>query len=114
MTQECFAYSDCPNITTAECSDCFSGQLSCLDDLVCNQPGICQGPQIDHEVVNNVDECIEFCRSNDNCQWYTFFPDTGTCSLTDNCVDLDDECEECITGQKHCSSTQLSGIEKIK
>jgi len=48
-------------------------------------------------------ECLEFCNSNPECAWATYFPSTSYCELLKNCATLDaDVCSDCLTTKREC------------
>jgi hypothetical protein len=48
-------------------------------------------------------ECLQFCKSEADCNWFTFFPSTSYCELLKTCTTLDPEiCTDCLTGQPDC------------
>jgi hypothetical protein len=47
--------------------------------------------------------CLQFCKSEADCNWFTFFPSTSYCELLKTCTTLDPEiCTDCLTGQPEC------------
>ncbi len=47
--------------------------------------------------------CLEKCKSDTNCNWFTFFPESNICELLHNCSNLDvQRCPDCLTGQSNC------------
>ena len=48
--------------------------------------------------------CLEFCQSEAECDWFTFYPQTNYCELFLNCTYLDsDICPECLSGSQNCT-----------
>ncbi len=71
----------------------------------CFQPGECRDSfHIRGEPRSDEFACLEFCQSDPDCQWLTFFPDGNYCELLKNCQTLDsDFCPECLTSQRDCT-----------
>ena len=75
--------------------------------------GECDGI-VDHfEESNTVEECHQFCKSNLGCRWFTFSPLTSACFLFQSCDSIDEECEECISGERRCSGGDLTSTSTI-
>ena len=52
-------------------------------------------------------DCLEFCKTIDGCEWYSFDPSDGLCSAFSACPSLDiDGCAGCVTGEDDCDSYQ--------
>ncbi len=48
-------------------------------------------------------ECLDICKSNSNCTWFTYFPHSDFCNLFANCTAIEDEfCSDCISGEQAC------------
>ena len=72
----------------------------------CFVPGECIFSQHINIVVSKDEvQCLQLCKNNLNCTWFTFYPDDfGSCQLFSNCESIDDsQCPLCITGQEECS-----------
>ena len=74
-------------------------------DYQCFVPGECIFSQnFDILAAKEEIQCLELCQNNDNCTWFTFYPETNICQLFDSCGSIDDKkCPLCKTGQKECS-----------
>ena len=74
-------------------------------DYQCSVPGECILSQ--HlDLVASKDElqCLELCKQEVNCTWFTFYPETGSCQMFTSCLGIDDSrCPLCLTGQRECS-----------
>ncbi len=46
--------------------------------------------------------CGSTCSSDPNCNYYTFFSDSGNCLLYSTCELAEDQCEGCATSEKEC------------
>ena len=47
--------------------------------------------------------CLEYCKSEQECLWLTYFPGTRYCQLFKDCPILDTEfCPDCLTSQQDC------------
>lgn len=84
-------------------------------DLVCNEPGSCEGGYYLTAVpAFSYVNCQEQCASTTDCNWFTFFELTGICNLHYNCSEIDTSvCQSCFTGTKHFISNNqnLNGTE---
>ena len=51
-------------------------------------------------------DCIDRCRNNTDCKYYTYFldddPNYGTCTLLSSFAEPFEECETCVTGPLEC------------
>jgi len=70
----------------------------------CFQSGECRkGLHVDGEVLSDEFACLDFCNSNSECSWMTYFPNTSYCQLFQNCPVLDTEyCADCLSSQSDC------------
>ena len=98
----CSEYSDCESLNQT-CSTCLSGLKDCPVQLLCNQQGFCNG-HIDGEPEFLPDEeaCLDKCKADANCEWYSYNKNTGACTLLRDCPFLDLTCTECSSGQRDC------------
>ena len=91
------------NIAALLAAFCYLGAPA-LDQPECYQAGgSCQG-DLD-SVLNGIEsqnECLKNCRGRDKCEWYTHNSASRTCFLFRNCPDIDENCLNCLTGQKLC------------
>ncbi len=73
-----------------------------LLDLQCWIPGNCQGILIDE--VEAVDEstCLNLCKANDSCLWFSHNVADDACVLLEDCQNFDVNCVNCLSGQKQC------------
>jgi len=47
--------------------------------------------------------CLDFCKSEPGCNWFTFSPAKGFCQLFENCLVLDlEKCPDCKSGHRNC------------
>ena len=98
---ECIVYSTCDSINAGSCSNCYSGEVSCL---VCGYPGVCQDDFLVHVHNATEDDCSRQCQATPDCGFYTFYPDSSSCFLTENCTYADDStCPSCVIGQAGCA-----------
>lgn len=51
--------------------------------------------------------CLDLCSANSECRWFTFYSPTNLCLLFEDCQVLDEECQECLTGQPDCIPSEL-------
>ena len=52
------------------------------------------------------DRCLEQCKADDNCEWFTFDALAGNCTQYLSCGNVT-QCEACISGQKECDFSQV-------
>ena len=76
--------------------------------MQCSVPGRCNGLLIEVSDAGSSDECLESCQANQNCQWMTFDNSDGNCVLLENCPILTDDCNTCLSSQRHCSAYEDS------
>ena len=62
----------------------------------------CQGNFVDSYAIATLEECIEKCHENEDCQWFTLEKANDHCIIYEECNDQFD-CETCATGERHCS-----------
>ena len=43
-------------------------------------------------------ECLSFCQEVESCNYFTHYADEGYCLGFTECVDTDDDCDDCISG----------------
>ncbi len=101
-TQQCKYYQDCLEIDTSECSDCYTGEVTCPDTL-CSQTGFCQGASVGDTKTDTERGCQEDCFENTRCNWYTFYPDFQDCVLTSDCTPL--IFSGSVYGERDCFTT---------
>ena len=68
----------------------------------CHQPHKCQGDFVDSFKMSHLEECIEACKDNADCHFYTFEKASDHCVLYEECPDTID-CNMCASGAKYCS-----------
>ena len=98
----CMEFSNCIELTTEQCQNCISGQKTCLDPLQCSVVGECHGTyNFAYGNINSEANCLEICKSENTCQWYTYFTEFQYCLTFDDCS-LDESEPNAISGQKNC------------
>ena len=104
----CLLYADCdeynPNgCTEHEHAECWTGAPNCD---ICFEKGFCDnGVFINVGNENSAQECLEWCRSEVGCKWFSWDGENnGFCLLTGDCPDMSPVCTnaDCIYGQKEC------------
>ncbi len=105
-TTACVAFLDC-NTFDQSCDNCVSGQVDC-EALQCFVEGECQGSYLDTDLVEDAEDCLEWCTETPDCQWFTYDSDDDHCVLTTNCVEIA-ECDSCVTGQVECDDDDDQG-----
>ena len=77
--------------------------------LVCNEVGYCSGGDfVDFQTSFSADECLDLCKVNTNCSWFSYKDNDNTCLLTKNCPSQDPACQDisCIYGQGECPEAE--------
>ena len=78
--------------------------------IVCNEVGFCSGGDfVDFQTTLNSDECLDLCKLNSNCSWFSYNDNDNTCLLTRNCPSQDPVCQDqlaCKYGQVECPEAQ--------
>ncbi len=55
-----------------------------------------------HEV-EDVDACLELCKVEKDCEYFTFFEVDNSCLMLANCVTFStDTCTDCYSGDRNC------------
>ena len=126
----CVMNNGCPELSTETCPDCQSGSvdecLVCFEEgkwyqTICMKKyswvhfisGYCFGSNLGVAVASSADECLERCRANPSCQWFTFNSLNGACSLTADCQWLDLTCgQDCTHGMRSCPKSGEEGMIK--
>ncbi len=73
-------------------------------DLQCWVQGRCQGVLIDEVPVLTGNDCMDLCKADSNCLWFTYNSLDNACTLLQDCQQLDPACGSCLTGQRQCSA----------
>ena len=74
-------------------------------DLQCWVEGQCEGPNLDHATLTSESECLEACKKQEECAWFSYDQANGACILFTECDKLDtDDCEACWSGQRQCGN----------
>ena len=74
-----------------------------MSDLQCWVPGSCQGDVIDSHPVAGEESCLDACKDESDCSWFTYDDSNGLCLLLANCEAVDpDACPTCWSGQVQC------------
>ena len=105
-------FSDC-NFDSTACNDCYTGSVNC-SILTCFEDGFClDSTYLTHKHVMNVNECLEFCQSVPDCEYFSFNPDDNNiCVLTLDCINIDSSCvvSGCQYGQVSCEVDYWSNV----
>lgn len=99
---ECRSYSQCDEFSPGTCSNCISGERSC-EGPTCDVLGRCIGVFVDGGQAETYNQCLEMCKIHQDCEWFTFDETEYFCSMTFDCISLDDSCKSCRSGQRTCS-----------
>ena len=69
----------------------------------CYLPGECEGVITDYVVgITSPDDCLNLCKTSDECQWWNFNGGSSACILSSSCLLVDNACTDCVYGQKPC------------
>ncbi len=70
-------------------------------------PGSCIGNSLSYDVLSTEDACLEKCKENGSCNWFTYDEFDGACVLLTECFNLDQNgCGTCWSGQVQCGDRQ--------
>ena len=74
-------------------------------DLQCFLPGECTNSTLlSFQTTTDQYECLDNCKSQANCTWFTFKLETKVCLLFETCGNVDATlCPQCVSGQRECS-----------
>ena len=74
-------------------------------DLQCFLPGECTNSTLlSFQTTTDQYECLDICKSQANCTWFTFKLETKVCLLFETCGNVDATlCPQCVSGQRECS-----------
>ena len=109
-TENCILQLDCPFIDKS-CQFCHVGQTSCPErEAHCQLQIACNG-QLVAPLESALDDqkCLESCKENSQCRWFTFLTDVKSCSLMSDCDIYDDTCQNCISGESNCEASPPIG-----
>ena len=122
----CLAFANCEVFDTGcadEGGDCLTGTPACdgnrlvtiltgwtsicFSDLVCWEPGQCQGDDEVVVIAEQYFDCLDRCKEDDDCQWFNYQESDQACVLLLNCESVDDfSCDSCTYSQKECAERQ--------
>ena len=74
--------------------------------------GLCHGNIDSHHTAESRNGCVDICNSDTSCNWWTFDAPAQMCFLFQECPELTDNCEGCISGQKGCQVGKFIGHMK--
>jgi hypothetical protein len=103
----CVLFRDCIEFDSDDCDNCFSGEVDCQPlEPECGIVGQCLGLLDYLSGVINEDECLDRCKYNSKCTWYTFETQTNICEEFRNCPQIDETCSTCISGERNCDTSK--------
>ena len=104
----CELLHNCSVLSIPECPDCLSGQVDCkIPEPQCWVQGQCKGNMIHFEEASTQEECLEICKKEEGCKWFTYYNRTRvgqSCVLFHDCPVLQDDCDGCVSGEKRCET----------
>jgi hypothetical protein len=75
--------------------------------------GKCLGTIYHSEKTKNQNECLDFCKSVHDCNWFTFYEEFSECVLYLDCPSIDETCNRCVSGEYSCLKKETSSGVKI-
>ena len=102
-TSYCQLFSECSTLDSEFCPDCLTSQSSCdPDPPACWLQGECSGIA-DHAVPSQSSmDCLQICNTTIGCRWWTFDSTVNECVLFKTCVEIDESCKDCVSGERRC------------
>lgn len=95
----CQLLSNCTEVVSSLCPTCYTGEPDC-QQVICSQPGTCQGEMVGEYYTDNEKQCLEKCQDLVDCSWYTYSESFRFCLLTSDC---DPEVSSIsVYGQREC------------
>ena len=84
--------------------------LGVSDAKDCRIPGECEtGFFLGSEVQETYRDCLNDCKTTENCNWFTHFASAKQCKYYRDCPTLDTtECSDCYTGEATCPDAMCS------
>ena len=102
----CQLLHNCSSIYIPKCPDCMSGQAQCVPkEPTCSVKGECKGNMLFLTEAEDQEECLQDCKDNLGCRWFTFHSfksPKSMCILYYDCATLDETCDTCISGERRC------------
>ena len=101
-TSYCQLYKNCYLLDLGSGHDCLSGEKECYaPELKCSMTGNCSNQSFNMENTSDPEECLDLCKSNTTCHWFTLDSSTGSCNFYTECDSLIG-CDTCISGNSNC------------
>ncbi len=69
---------------------------------MCWGEGECNGILIGGFEVDSANDCLDACKGDKECAWFSYNSLDTTCVLLENCTAIE-TCDTCLTGQRACS-----------
>ena len=82
-------------------------RVECLSQN-CSLSGLCDGHLQNAGVQDDLTQCILFCRSVQDCTWFSWNKDEKICLALADCLNLDESKTNTISGEKLCSPYSCS------
>lgn len=108
----CFVLKDCPSMQNENQGICQSGENECEDSAPqCNVDGCCQGTSIQFIITDSAGKCLDACKDDSECRWFSYQTENRVCSLLKDCNSWQHENEGvCVSGESQCDAQpSLSG-----
>ncbi len=70
---------------------------------MCWEQGLCNGVLIGETGDVDSNTCLELCKSNEECRWFTHDSSDSVCLMFQGCQSIDSACTTCLSSQRQCS-----------
>ena len=82
---------------------CRKSSLFIHSGLQCGVVGQClHSDQTASKLKDNYEDCQSACNDQDDCYWFTYYDNTKICKMMVGCIEFDESCDDCTTGQSEC------------
>ena len=105
-TGGCRLLMNCILLDNTSCPQCVSGETTCSVPFpFCWFQGKCLGNVAQtEENIPTVEDCLWTCKHFEGCTWFTYFTETSSCALMNDCPYIDVTCEKCFSGISECGT----------
>ncbi len=113
-TSFCELLTNCSSLESQQCDNCLSAQHNCIpNEKVCSVKGNCIGIRIQSEETPTAEDCLQLCDLTQGCRWFSFYTLVPECVLFQNCLSIDESCEDCISGERRCIDEEMSSTTEM-
>ena len=102
----CVQFFNCTTEDSNSCSDCYSSQRECdYLETTCNVQGQCHGEYVDADLddIYSYNSCLQKCRYNQDCEYFSYFTDINRCALMSTCS-FDTNRTDVVSGEQACNT----------